>query len=830
MKKVLGAVLVLLGISPVNSIGATASRMDDAKSLGWVVTDNVCKGYFSEPPMPAVKHSAEYLKSQPVTITAQAGQLKYSGTSTLAGPVEIQQPGRMVNANSIELVTDNGDYKTAKLKGHVVLREKGKMAIGQEADLDLQQQNYSFTNVIYRILVGHDLSGWGKADHAIQPPDGITVLKGVTYSTCPPQSRAWELSASRIKLNSESGRGSALNAVFYSNHIPIFYMPYINFPIDDRRQTGFLYPQLSFGAANSGFGLGLPFYWNLAPNYDDTFTPTYYVKRGFLLNNLFRYLTPHNSGNINATVLPNDREFKQFQYSEQYLVPIGTPGLINLPQFSSTRSYVSWEDQSKWANHWSGGINYYRVSDDYFPTDIGGVTTVAQNQLLQQAQVSYKANSWQFLGNIQAYQTLHPVDQAFVSNQYSMLPQLLFSSYLPQRTNQLSPSWLVEFVNFSEAPNPGINTIPPSGKRFNIIPGISLPLANAKGYVTPEVQFEMTRYSIGGQTPGFASELTRTLPIINIDSGLYFDRDAKLFGQEFNQTLEPRIFYLYVPYRDQHQIPTFDSSLQPFTYDQLFLTNRFSGSDRIGDANQISFALSTRFFNKDTGEEKFSAGIGIIKYFEDRQVTLCQTVGCADPLYAVGSTSPTALTSPIVGKLAYHINPAWSATLGASWDPDVAQMENTSVNFQYNPAENHVINIGYSYVRYGDFYLLPGQTAQLNSNLTTVASNFNLGEPTASFVWPITTHVNLVGSWSYSWNLNHSLAYFSGLQYDSCCWAFQTVLARNYNGLDNFGNPQFTTGVYVQLVFKGLAKVASNDPTNLLLSNIPGYKNNFAQL
>jgi len=826
MKKYFWSVLILTGIS---SIASADSRLENAKSLGWVTSDNVCKGYFSEPPMPSVKNSVASLKSQPVTITANAGQLKYSGTSVLSGPVIVNQPGRMINANQVSLVTENGDYKTAALKGNVVLREKGKVVIGQEADLDLQNDRYSLSDIIYRILIGHSLSGWGKADNATQPPDGITVLKGVTYSTCPPQSRAWEMSADKITLNQAAGRGTAYNAVFYTHHVPVFYMPYINFPIDDRRQSGFLYPQFSFGGT-SGFGLGLPFYWNMAPNYDDTITPNYYAKRGFLVNNLFRYLTTSSTGNINFTVLPNDWEFRKFQQTEQFNIPAGTPGLNDLPNLSPMRTYFSWFDTTKWDDHWSGSLNYARVSDDYFPTDIGGVATVAQNQLLQQGQITYIADSWQFLGNVQAYQTLHPVDQALVYNQYSMLPQLLFTSYLPQEANRLSPSWLAEAVNFSEAPTPGSMTIPPSGKRFNFLPGLSLPLTNAKGYITPSVQLEMTQYSITDQMPNFSSEITRTVPIVDIDSGLYFERDAHLFGSDFNQTLEPRVFYLYVPYRDQHQIPAFDSSLQPFTFNQLFLTNRFSGSDRIGDANQLSFALSTRFFNKETGDEKFSAGVGVIKYFEDRRVTLCQTVGCTDPLYSVGSTSPTALTSPIVGQATYRFNPAWSATVGAAWDPEIAQTQNTLINFQYNPADNHVLNIGYSYVRYGDFFLLPGQASQLNTPVTALSSKFNLSEPTMSVVWPLVSHLDFVGSWSYSWNQSHSLSYFTGVQYDSCCWALQTVLARNYNGLDAFGNPQFTTGVYVQLVFKGLAKVATNDPTTLLLNNIPNYKNNFAAL
>jgi LPS-assembly protein len=217
-----------MGISP---IAIAHSRQEDAKLLGWVTSDNTCGGYFFETPMPTTKNSMMSLRTQPVTITANAGQLKYSGTSTLSGPVLVNQPGRLIKANQVSLVTENGDYKTAQLKGNVVLREKGKIAIGQEADLDLQNDRYSLLDIIYRVLIGHSLSGWGKAGEATQPPDGITVLKNVTYSTCPPQSRAWEMSANKITLDQSAGRGFSICLMLVSRLMMkekrVFYILYL---------------------------------------------------------------------------------------------------------------------------------------------------------------------------------------------------------------------------------------------------------------------------------------------------------------------------------------------------------------------------------------------------------------------------------------------------------------------------------------------------------------------------------------------------------------------------------------------------------------------------
>ena len=812
-------------------ISATAwgdARLEDAHVLGWLPDHSVCEGHFADPIMPGLDDRMLPLKSAPVTITADSSHLEYSGISTLSGQIVLKQPGRFVSADTAHLVTQDGNYLSANLMGHIILREKNKVAIGQQADFDLKNKQYSLKNIIYRFWVGGRLSAWGKAAQAIQPPSDITEFKQVTYSTCPPQSRAWDLHAKHIYMNQQTGRGSAVNAILLTHGIPVLYIPYISFPIDNRRQTGFLYPQFSFGG-DSGFGLGLPFYWNIAPNYDDTITPSFYVKRGVMINNVFRYLTPYNNGTINLTVLPNDLEFRRFQQTEYLYVPPNTPGLNALENNSPTRSAVSWIDNSKWDSQWKSSINYNRVGDDYYMENIGGVPVVSQNQLLQQGQVSYKGTNWDFLGNVQSYQTLHPVDQALVLNQYSMLPQLLFSSRYSGDINTLSPSWSAEFVNFEKAPNPGQIVIPPSGQRLNIVPGLALPLVNNEGYVTPSIRLEMTQYNVGDQPVGFSNEITRTVPIVNVDSGLFFERNIHIGGGSYNETLEPRIFYLYVPYHNQDDIPVFDSALQPMTYNQLFLTNRFSGSDRMGDANQVSVGVTTRFFDQKTGVEKLSGSIGIIDYFENRDVTLCQTPGCTDSLYSVGSTSPTASTSPIVGQVDYHLNGDWSILSSAAWAPDIAQMQNANVTFHYEPVKNHIVNLGYNYVRYGDFFLLPGQTAQLDSNTATLNSQYNLSEPTVSFAWPLSARWNLVGSWSYSWNEAHSLTYFSGVQYNTCCWALQTVLSRAYQGLDGAAQPQYSTNIFVQFAFKGFAKFGT-DPSGLLLNNIPGYQNDFAAL
>lgn len=822
MKKYFLFLLVLLTAKSV--LAATAeNRLQNAELLGWVTGDNVCGGHFGDPPIPGGDKPLPPLKTTPVTITATGGaELQYNGISTLSD-VELSQPGRIVTSNQANLVTDQGDYKTADFKGRVTIREPGRVTVGKEAQLDLKKQWYRMKDAIYRLFVGNNLSGWGSASQVTQPPSGITELKNITYSTCPPESRAWSLTAEQLKLNQDTGRGYATNAVLYTHGIPILYTPYLNFPIDNRRQSGFLYPQFGFGS-QSGFGLGIPYYWNIAPNMDDTITPYIWAKRGLQLSNQYRYLTQTSVGVFKFSFLPNDAEFRRFQQTEPKVVKPNTPGINDLIDANPTRSFISWTHQTQFNPDWSAAIDYNRVSDDYYLQDIGGVPSVAQNQLLQQSQLNYIGDDFSFLANFQAFQTLHPVNQPFVSNQYNMLPQLLLSSRLTPKSNTLNYEWRAEIVNFTQTANPGETTTPPSGQRFNFMPAVSLPLSNIAGYITPKLGAEITQYSLGDQPVGFPKEISRALPIFDIDSGLYFQRNTSYFNHGYTQTLEPRIFYLYVPYHDQRDIPVFDSSLQPFSFNQLFLTNRFAGSDRIGDANQVSLALTTRFLDNDTGDEKFSAGVGMIKYFQERRVTLCQTLTCTeDSPYSVGSTSRKSPVSPAVGQATYHFNPDWNVTANAAWDPNSGQTQNGTVTFQYSPLPNHIFNLGYNYIRQGDFFTLPSEkTPPKPGN-----SRFNLSQPTTSFAWPLNDRWNILGSFSYSLNENHALTYFSGVEYNSCCWAIQVVVARQFSAFDMFGTPQYNTGIYVQWAFKGLAKIAANDPTALLLTNIPGYQDNF---
>ena len=447
------------------------------------------------------------------------------------------------------------------------------------------------------------------------------------------------------------------------------------------------------------------------------------------------------------------------------------------------------------------------------------------NQLLQQAGVTYTDDVWTFLRQVQGYQTLHPVNQSAVNNQYSRLPQLLLRNTCPQCFHGLSYQFNGELVYFDRDKNPGEFCDPPSATRLNIQPQISWPFIRPYGYFTPTLQLSATQYEINHQVPGRPSNISRFLPIFDIDAGLYFGRCIRWLGKTYRQTFEPRLFYLYVPYSNQNDIPIFDTTAPVFNIDQLFRTNRFTGIDRIGDANQITLAATTRFLSTETGEEKAKASIGEIFYFENRRVRLCQGLhedglDCRD--IGIGAVPPNTPTSPIVGEVDYFFSKKWNSSISFSWNPNNSNAENTTINLQYRPGPNRLFNFGYNFIRNGDIIRFNPLGPITGDSIR------NLNQAAFSFAWPIDDHWNIIGDWNYNLSRGFSQTYFGGLEYNGCCFAIRAIGGRTYTALNQNTNPVFGNVFYLQLQLKGLGNFGSSDPSALLKANIAGYHDMFS--
>lgn len=838
------ALEVPLKICTPSSEHITLSRAAIAKELGWVIDNNRCGGYYLEPP---IQNPAHPLKPDIVEITSNEGGLLYSlhGTSVSQGKMTITQNGQQIIAKKGYLYRDptTENLSAIDVVGEVTLRQPNQLVIAKCGHVDLKNKKKSLENIIYRTTVYsklskkpptptiqqliteqkiYHLSAWGKADEFKQDEPDIYHFKNASFSTCPPLTRVWQVTGRDITLNKETGRGSAFNAKFLLKDTPILYVPYLNFPIDARRQTGFLWPMAGSSSA-SGAYLKIPFYWNIAPNYDTTITPVILAERGLDLTDLFRYLTHTSNGKIQGAILPGDRKFASFKEESQekykYSInPMVRSELHRLEDSSTTRTSFSWQDKTHFNEHWAADVDYNFVSDDYYLKDLGNnLVSATQNQLLQQAEMTYRGQYWDFLGRVQGYETLHPINENPFQNQYIRLPQLILDYDYLNKFTGLDFFAANEATHFDIHKNPGSYLIQPIGDRINVQPGISYPLYRSYFYIIPRVQFAFTAYDLSTKPFDMPSHSTRSLPIVDVHSGLYFDRSFHIRDYFLKQTLEPQIYYTYVPYKNQNDLPIFDTSLNTLTYDQLFMYNRFSGIDRIGDANQISVGVTTRFIDEDTGLEKIKAGIGQIIYFEHRRVTLCEkSVFCTD---LPDSPENTRATSPISAIFSYNLTPHWTAIGNTIWDLQLHHLNNQTVAIRYMPDPQRIINLGYSFVRNGDTLFIDRH----NTN------HSNLSQTDFSIAWPIARDWATVGRWTQNWNHNHFQNLLYGLQYDSCCWAIRFVTGRTFTNISPNNTFHYNKEFYIQVALKGLGNFGTGDPTQFLTSSIGGFQSNFGQ-
>jgi LPS-assembly protein len=846
------SIWLITAINLLLPLGVYAQNKDTrdalANALLWVQTNrNSCGGYFLEPAISSTEN-----QQHPDTVQIISNQLLYSihGTSESLGKITIRRYGQEIRANKAYLYRDpiTGKLNTGviDLIGNVNLREPNTLVLSNTGRFNFRTKAPSLIDVLYRTAIYsetkpqsampqqittehklYQLSAWGKAATFNQPKPKVYDIEQATYTTCPPTQSVWSVKTDHLILNKETGRGTATHARLLLKGVPIFYTPYLNFPIDHRRQTGFLWP--NFGSnERSGAFFRAPFYWNMAPNHDMLITPLFLAKRGVQITDNFRYLTPKSSGHIKIAALPNDKAFGTYQHAidttPMYANSTDTrtqAELRRLLNASTTRKSIIWQDSTHYNEHWSSDIDYNYVSDDYYLRDLSTeVNLVTENQLLQQVTAAYKGQVWNVTGRAQSYQTVHLIDTPNpVNNQYNRYPQLILNGLYPDEKTDVEYSISNEFTHFTILNNPGDPTKQPMGNRINIQPGISRPINLPYFYFAPRLQVEATQYQLGDVINTNPKNPSRTLPIFNISSGLYFDRNLTLLSQEYIQTLEPQLYYTYIPYRNQNDLPVFDTYYNQLTYDQLFMYNRFSGIDRIGDANQISIGVTTRAIDQQSGNEKILAGVGQILYFRNRRVTLCKTPGCSDN--PADPNDNKRNRSPYSGVIKYSVNPHWTLQSYTIWDPLVKKQKltNQSLILTYHADNNLLLTFAYGFVKDGDRY--PHDFGNKYSN--------NLSQTDISGAVPVTQNWSLVGRWTQNLNRHNFQNLLFGVQYDSCCWAVRLVGAKEFLNLNPNNTALYNTEVYLQFALKGLGNLGTGDPTQLLTRSISGYNTQFGQ-
>jgi len=579
-------------------------------------------------------------------------------------------------------------------------------------------------------------------------------LENSRLTSCDPGVDDWYLKAQEISLDEYMQSGKAKNAYLEFKGVPILYSPWMGFSYSGERQSGFLTP--SYGSTSrSGLELSIPYYFNIAPNMDATIGTRLLSKRGVEFEGQFRYLTESSSGLDNIEYLNNDNETGQRRY------------------------YLNLGHEERFNKAWSAGFTYQKVSDDQYFSDMSTrIITTSQVNLPQGAHVNYGGENWQFSGLVQKYQTLDGV-----SYTYEQLPQLNLTGIKEWDyvTGNLTSQW-TDFERNSAAP------LGATGSRLHVYPSVSVPFIQPYGFITPKFGVDMTQYSLSNNTFVInganvsKNSATRTLPIVSLDSGLFFERDVNIVKNSYTQTLEPRLFYVYIPNKNQDLLPIFDTGLADLNQGTLFSENQFTGSDRINNANQLSMALTTRMIDKDTGIERFSASIGQRYYFTNQQVLL------------PGEIPSTSNSSDIIASASAKLSNRWNLDTSWQYNTELAGIDRTSINARYNPEPGKAFNFSYQYTK-------------------DVLRQFNI-----SGQWPLSNGWYGVARINYSIQDKKPIENLIGLEYDAGCWQARAVIQQVETA-----TASSSYGLFFQLELTGLASVGQN-PLGLLRREVPGYR------
>lgn len=751
----------------ISTISGTISKTDagaDATRLNQGLEWNYCG------PRPAqLGPWLEPAPPDPLTpVDVEAGGLIYHQNTQvveLIGGVHLKRGEQEVDTGTLRLEQTTGQITAV---GKTYLAYPGLRVIGEEAQLNLKTDQGSMARASYRFSGKANLRG--QADQVdIQSPSRMR-LEQVDYSTCPPGSNAWSLHARKLDLDQDSGRGKARHASLRVRGVPVLYSPYLSFPIDDRRKSGLLVPRIG-NSDETGIDITQPYYLNLAPNMDATVYPRFMSKRGVMLGAEFRYLTAQDRGILSGEIIPNDSAYNEG---------------------SHTRGALHVEQNGRFWQRWGTYIDYNLVSDDRYLEDLGtSLEVTSTRRLVQRGDLTYFGDNWTLLGRMEAFQTIDP-DVAPEDRPYGRLPQMLLSTRQFRLGSgllgKLQGGLQAEYDYFDH--NHRVH-----GQRFTLSPRVSLPLQRSYGHLTPSLSVQLSRYQLEDQEPGLPEAPSHIIPTFDIDSRLVFERPITWRGAQAMQTLEPRLFYLYTPYEDQSETPVFDSSELSFSFANLFRTNRFTGRDRIGDANQLTLGLSSRTLGRNSGEELFSASLGHVIYFADRRVQ-------------IDGGEETRSGSPFAGEIAAQLLDRWHGRASVQWDSDAAaghsNWEKRTLQLEYrHPQENRLFNLAYRF-----------------DQGTSVDNSYE--DTDLSFRWPISKgRVEFVGRWLYSMQHERTMEAVAGVEFGQCCWRLRLVGHHFKNSPDSTGS----NSVMLQLELAGLGSIG-NSIDSFLTREIHGYQVN----
>lgn len=677
----------------------------------------------------------------PTDITAQNSRSADGNRFELQGEARVQQHDQLIRADAFSYERDTTAWTA---EGHVRYQDRSLLLSADRGSGRTEPSQSTLENVRYQLI---DARGNGAAATATMPDQTHAHLTGSTFTTCDLDAPQWHFAVRDLTLDQDEGVGRGRDVTFHIGDVPVFWLPYARFPLDDRRVSGFLYPTIGY-SNQRGFDLTLPYYLNLAPNYDATLYPRLMTHRGLMLGGEFRYLTAGSSGELDFTYLPDDRDADR------------------------DRGLFHWRNATVFNANWGAAIDLNHASDDRYFEDFGRSLNMAATSLLpSSAYLNGRGTWWTASFGADRYQITDP-ELPGIAEPYRRLPRATFEG---EKALFGGLDWGVksEFVAFSK--DDALD-----GQRLDLYPYLAYPIERAGWFVRPEIGYRYTTYNLDrdqDDTPD------RGVPIYSLDVGLIFERGFTLGDHAWTQTLEPRLYYLRVPYRNQDDIPIFDTQIVPFTFGQMFRTNSFVGADRQADANNLTLALTTRVLDDATGDERLSASIGQIRYFDEQRVQL-------------PGVAPTDWNgSAYVGNLTLSLNPRWRLTVDQQWNPNSDRTDLSAVGVQHRFGAEGVLNLSYRFRR--------GFIEQAD----------------ASALIPIGTNWRIVARNNYSLNESKTLERFVGLERDSCCTAWRVIArewVRNVEG-------ELDKALFFEIEFKGVGAFGQRSE-DFLTRAVRGYQ------
>ena len=668
------------------------------------------------------------------------------------GNVSVQQGYRSVTADAVEIDRQN---ETAVASGNVTLREPGIVMTGSEIRYNSVSEQADLSHAQY---VLHDRQLSGSAQALTRHADGNIAISEGAMTYCAPDDPSWVLYAESLTIDPEQGEGEAWGAKLKVEGVPVLYLPWVQFPIDSRRKTGLLFPDIG-SDSRGGLDITQPIYFNLAPNYDALYRPRHIEERGLLHQGQGRWLSD-TAGywEMNGGWIGDDERYQNAN-----------------PTNNSHRWLFNTQHNGEFGPAWRTKIAYTRVSDPEYIRDLDNNRLSAQRQtaLQQLGRVDWLGEDWQVRLDVERFQSL--ADD--IRNDYQKLPQITARWRGDQNWMGVEPILLTQLSHFDS------ESVRVTGERLYMEAGLTMPNRWAYGFLTPTVKYRSVSYElddfplIEDDSPDAGSVMA------SLDGGLIFERQTSLFSSKVTQTLEPRAYYLYSEYEEQSGQPDFDSAELTFSYDQLYRDTRFSGHDRIDDADQLSLGVTSRFIDNASGNETLRASIGQIFYFRDREVRLNQI----DP-------DLRESTSAIAAELALSPSRKWQVRASILYDPSDSNFDAAYAQASFTPEHGKIFNLGYT---------LREPPPSLIDRPVTEQAN-------ASAYYPINDTWSVFGAYAYSLEASEAVESMVGFEYDDCCWRVRLLYMRYVDTLVgdivDFNDPNLEreSSFQIQVMLKGM--------------------------